>query len=168
MFYLCPSWWLGDIKNNDPDAKGANKYGLITLPDHMVASWGGTFYFINAASAPEDKAAAYAWMYWLCCTPEGSQNWVSNNSQQTLCKALYDSDEVFAAGDDWYGGQPVSERFRQTALEAPGSLRQGTIYDSAISNAANQALLEMMAGATADEALQQIKDTVLATYPELG
>lgn len=168
MFYLCPSWWLGDIKNNDPDAKGANKYGLITLPDHMVASWGGTFYFINAASAPEDKAAAYAWMYWLCCTPEGSQNWVSNNSQLTLCKALYDIDEIFAAGDDWYGGQPVSEMFRQTALEATGSLRQGTIYDSAISNAANQALLEMMAGATADEALQQIKDTVLATYPELG
>lgn len=168
MFYLCPSWWLGDIKNNDPDAKGMNKYGLITLPDNLIASWGGTYYFINAASAPEDKEAAFAWMQWLCCTAEGSKNWVKNNSQLTLAKALYEDDEVFTAGDEWFGGQPVSEMFRQTALNAQGALRVGTIYDSAISNAANQALLEMMAGATADEALAMIKDTVLATYPELA
>lgn len=168
MFYLCPSWWLGDIKNNDPDAKGMNKYGLITLPDNLIASWGGTFYFINAASSQEDKEAAYAWMYWLCCTPEGSQNWVENNSQLTLCKELYKIEDVFTVGDDWFGGQPVNEMFRQTAKNATGMLRTGTIYDSAITNAANQALLEMMMGATAEEALEQIKATVLEAYPELA
>lgn len=119
FFYLCPSWWLGDIKNNDPDAEGQNKYGLITLPDNMTASWGGTYYFINAAAEQTDKEAAFAWMNWLCCTAEGA-------------------------------------------------LRVGTIYDSTISNAANQALLEMMMGATAGEALEMIKATVLETYPELG
>lgn len=168
MFYLCPAWWLGDVKNNDPDAKGMNKYGLITLPDNLVASWGGTYYFINAAAAPEDKEAAYAWMYWLCCTAEGSKNWVENNSQLTLAKELYEIEDVFTAGDDWYGGQPVAEMFRKTAMQAEGSLRVGTIYDTAIANAANQALLEMMAGGTADDALAMIKDSVLEAYPELG
>lgn len=168
MFYLCPAWWLGDVKNNDPDAKGMNKYGLITLPDGMVSSWGGTYYFINAAASEADKQAAYAWMYWLCCTGGGSKNWVENNSQLTLAKELYEIEEVFERGDEWYGDQPVSRVFRQMAEQGEASLRVGTVYDSAISNAANQALLEMMTGTAAEEALAMIKDNVLAAYPELG
>lgn len=167
MFYVCPTWWLGDIKRNDPDAEGKNKYGLISMPDNCVSTWGGTFYFINAASEPSAKRAAYEWMNWACATVEGSKNWVENNGQLTLCKALYEVDSVFATPDKWFADQPVGQVFREIS-QTDVPLRQGTIYDSAISNAANQALLNLMQGGTAEAALAEMKAAVLALYPELG
>jgi len=167
MFYVCPTWWIGDIKNNDPDAKDKNKYGLMSMPENCLSTWGGTFYFINAAADPSAKLAAYSWANWVCATPAGSVNWVQNNSQLTLCKELYDIDSVFSAGDKWFGNQPVAQVFREVSMSSV-PLRKGTIYDNHIMNVvAGQAENKILQGMSAADALAYMKETIYQQYPEL-
>ncbi|CAM3630406.1 extracellular solute-binding protein [Marinicrinis lubricantis] len=106
---LAPSWMIGTIKGNAPDAAG--KWRIAQLPEGS-GNWGGSFLTIpKEGDHPEE---AYEFITWLA----GKENQLKSFQAAGLMSSipeLYEDPEFSGYQDEYFGNQTIAEQFAEAA-----------------------------------------------------
>lgn len=166
VFYSGVTWMIYDNiePNNPPDA--VNRFGLITPPGGGF-SHGGTALAIMSSSTPEEKEMAWEFIRWFALSEGGAQAFLDNNHAPTLYKPFYESEVYQTFEDPLFGGQNTLAKFMEIAEHPNTKVRPMSRYDQLVVNSVNLALVELENGATAQEALDFLKQEVLSQQPQL-
>lgn len=167
LFYSCPLWFV-DWGLAANDATGGGRWGVMSPPSGSTS--GGEIFLIPKASAPEKKQAAYTFINWLCATPEGARALYENTNMLSGYAgnlSLSEDEVYYSISSEAYGGQNVLGKFIDIAAMDSTKIRPLTKYDSGIFSASVAVLSDLSQGLSAEDALQQVKETVQSKYPEL-
>lgn len=137
---MAPSgaWMGGHIKGwIAPDTKG--KWRAANLPSGMYGSMGGSFAGIPKEA--KNKKAAWEFIKFISTNEEVQlQNFEIADMFPALT-ATYDN-EMFNAGDVFYGGQKVRKLWKETAVNIPNVITNK--HDNIAQDAVNAALTDVL------------------------
>lgn len=136
----CGAWLGGHIKEwIAPDTAG--QWGATSLPDGLLASWGGTF-----AGIPEDaehKEAAWKFIKFLTTSPEAQLTIFKIQDSFPALTETY-NDPMFNESVEFYAGQKVRKLWADTAKQIPDVLTYK--YDVIARDVVNNALTQVLEG----------------------
>ena len=137
---IAPSgaWLGGHIKEwIAPDTVG--QWGAVSLPDNMLASWGGSFAGIPEAA--DEKEAAWKFIEFVATNPEVQlQNFDIANMFPALIETY--TDPMFDQPSEFFGGQKVKRLWADTARQIPNVItnKNDVIARDLVGNALTQVL----------------------------
>lgn len=165
-FYSGVTWMVYDnIEPNNPEGT-VDKFGLMTPPGGGY-SQGGTALAIAKTAPEENKEMAWEFIRWFALSEGGAQAFLDNNHAPTLYKPFYESDVYESYEDPMFAGQNILKKYMEISEHPNTKVRPMSRYDQLVSNSVATALVELDNGATAEEALDIVKQEVLAQAPEL-
>ncbi|GEN56202.1 sugar ABC transporter substrate-binding protein [Halolactibacillus alkaliphilus] len=106
---LAPSWMLGVVKGNAPDASGM--WSIMTLPEG-AGNWGGSYLAIPSQS--EHPEEAYKFMEWLT----SSENQLKSFESMGLFPSTpetYEQPGFLEYSDEYFGGINTAEIYAEAA-----------------------------------------------------
>ncbi|HHV11923.1 MAG TPA: extracellular solute-binding protein [Clostridiales bacterium] len=158
--YVLPTWGYQFVVKPAADTtKG--KWGLTTGPVPYVK--GGTWLGIYKDSP--NKELAWEFMKYVTCNSEAQKAYAQQYGEYVSSAS---ADEALAAGEgeEVLGGQNLYEFYNSQMLQIPDN--KMSPYDGVINNAFLSAAKAYTTGALSkDEAIQQFKDDVASSYPDL-
>lgn len=165
-FYSGVTWMVYDnIEPNNPEGT-VDKFGLMTPPGGGY-SQGGTALAISKAAPQENKEIAWEFIRWFALSDGGAEAFLEFNHAPTLYKPYYESDYYEEYTDSMFAGQNTLKKYMEIGEHPNTRIRPMSRYDQLVSNAVTTALVELDNGATAQEALDIVKQEVLAQAPDL-
>ncbi|MDL2323657.1 extracellular solute-binding protein [Ruminococcaceae bacterium OttesenSCG-928-A16] len=166
IFYRAPAWFISFMmKPNDPDSVG--KWGMMTPPGGGFNA-GGTAYAIPKGAKEENKELAWAYIQWLTLSQEGAESFYNAHATSTLYAPAYDTDLYKGEPDPFFKEQNVTEKLNEIAADPRTTASIMTAYDFVMKNANAQALRDLEAGMSAQQAYAKFKTEVLAAATDLS
>ena len=166
VFYRAPAWFISfQMKPNDPDSDG--KWGMMTPPGGGFNA-GGTAYAIPKAIDDKQKELAWTYINWLTMSQGGAESFYKAHATQTLYAPAYESDLYKGENDPFFANQNVTEKLNEISANPNTTASVMTEYDFAIKNANGQALRDLEAGMSAQDAYAKFEKAVREALPELA
>jgi len=163
LFYEGPAWFVSYVvRPADPDSTG--KYGLMTPPGGGF-NRGGTAYAIPKKS--KNKELAWEAIRWFTLSMEGSRSFFQAHDATTMYKPAYDIGLFVGKADPYFGGQNWVDKINKISVLPGTSAPVMGPYDFQIGRANQQALQDLVAGKTADEAYAHFLSVLKERAPEL-
>lgn len=164
IFYPCPSWYpFYIIAPNDPD--GENMWGIM-MPPETAYNMGGTLFGIpSMAGTEESRKEAWNYIKWFTLSEPGSE-WIRDNwDSPSSYKPIYTKEGFFDGCVNPYFGLNLSEIYLRISENV--TARQISEYDNIVTSDLALGFRALEMGATPEEAVQEIEQSVLKQAPEL-
>ncbi len=166
LFYQAPAWFISFMmKPNDMESEG--KWGFITPPGGGFSN-GGTAYAIPKDAKEENKILAWTYINWLTMSQEGAESFYKAHATPTLYAPAYETDLYEGEPDPFFAGQNVTEKMIEISKNPNTKARPMTEYDLIIKDSNSQALRDLEAGMSAEEAYAKLKEDIISKAPNLS
>lgn len=166
VFCQAPTWYVSFvIKENDPDSMG--KWGLISPPGGGFSN-GGTAYAIPKAAKEENKILAWTYINWLTMSQEGAECFYEAHATPTLYEPAYSTNLYEGESDPYFAGENLTKKYMEISQNPKTMARPVSEYDLTIKDANTQAMRNLEAGMSAQDAYEKMKADVIAKAPELS